>query len=102
MNYYNIFEYIVVALLIVTSFLLGKTVSQSEKLDIIESNYNNSLESFKMYYVDKYGVEFNYTNGVYGIAYGDFFTVWSRGRNITAVLDTCVHEYAHNNLGLRD
>lgn len=39
---------------------------------------------------------------VTGLAFGKYFCVWTEGRNITSVLDTCTHEYAHNNLRMKD
>ncbi len=37
-----------------------------------------------------------------GLAYGNYIVVWTKDRTITQTLETCTHEYAHNNLGLKD
>lgn len=45
-----------------------------------------------------------YTNDsiVRGLAYDDYFCVYSAGLTITEALQVCTHEYAHTNLGLDD
>lgn len=48
------------------------------------------------------GQIFDTNRKVLGLAYGPYFIVWTEGRNIEQVLETCTHEYAHNNLGLKD
>ena len=75
------------------------------------------LGSVSTYYVNKRQVEYNmmtvgmcindtspnnYTAKLYGAAFGDFIMVRTYGRTISDVLETCTHEYAHNNLGLKD
>lgn len=70
--------------------------------EIIEKKQQIAIDSFRMYYDEKYKANFNSKNGVYGLAFGEYIAVWTKNRNITAVLDTCTHEYAHNNLGLED
>lgn len=66
--------------------------------------YNTSLESFKMYYWSRYNKTFhhNASTMINGLAYGDYIVVWTKDRNIIDVLETCTHEYAHNNLEMKD
>lgn len=46
--------------------------------------------------------ELKNSEGFGGMAYGDYFCVWTKDQNITHTLEICTHEYAHNNLGLLD
>jgi uncharacterized protein YjaZ len=62
------------------------------------------VEHFKMYYTEKYGIEYNDSIGdvVDGLAFGDFILVWTKHKTIIDVLEICTHEYAHNNLDMKD
>lgn len=62
---------------------------------------NIRVDSMRMLYKEQYNLSYDPVP-VDGVAFGDFFAVWTRGRNITSVLEVCAHEYAHNNLGLID
>ena len=80
-------------LLLITSGALVYSVEKYQDLKI----------SFDMYYFDKYKTMLGLQKDGYfvlGLAFGDFITVYTRGRNIVDVLDTCTHEYAHNNLDM--
>lgn len=39
---------------------------------------------------------------IVGLAYGDYFMVWTKNRTIIDTIETCTHEYSHNNLRLDD
>lgn len=62
----------------------------------------DAQEQWDMYYEnDNWDKYYNATlTGVWGLAHGDYITVWTKDRTITQVLETCTHEYAHNNLNL--
>lgn len=49
------------------------------------------------------GLRESFKNGtVVGIAYEDYFCVWTKDRKILDTLETCTHEYAHTNFNLND
>lgn len=39
---------------------------------------------------------------VRGVAYQDYFCVYTKGLNVVEALQYCAHEYGHTNLGLKD
>ena len=57
------------------------------------------VEKFDLFYLDRNQQEFH-GGEVTGLAYGDFFAVWTKGRSIQEVMGTCLHEYAHNELDM--
>lgn len=115
---------ILVAILFLSAFTAGLvTYDYDNKLQIEKQKYdnlmdlcsnkisdlkfnlsvcNNARDQFKMYYEDKYNKPFEAIDGVKGLAYGDYIVVWTKDKTITEVLNTCTHEYAHNELGLKD
>jgi len=79
-----------------------QTYDENEILMGENARIKTKLSQFEMYYNEKYNAEFDHHNGVLGLAFGDYISVWTRGRDIMAVLETCTHEYAHNEFGLED
>ena len=57
------------------------------------------IEKFEMFYLDRNKQDFQ-GGEVTGLAYGDFFAVWSKGRSIQEVMGSCLHEYAHNEFNM--
>ena len=59
------------------------------------------LERYKLF-APEYSQEFEEGITIDGVAFynGSYLKVWTKGRTITQVLETCTHEYAHLNLDM--
>ena len=95
---YLILITIIIFVFILYTFSLISTLmverATNEKLE-------KRLQSFEMYYNEKYNTPFKYSNTtIEGLAFGDFIAVWTKNKTITEVLEICMHEYAHNNLDM--
>ena len=96
MSIVSIFQYL--SLSSDYNVLKDKSHAQQYDLDVL----NTKLESFEMYYYGKYGEKLELDYGVSGLAFPDkhIFCVYTKNRTITEVLQTSVHEYSHNELGM--
>jgi len=61
---------------------------------------DDHVQSMRMFSMQQYN--FSNVQPVDGLAFGDYFAVWTKNRTVSDVLETCAHEYAHNNLGMND
>lgn len=62
----------------------------------------DGVETWQLLALDKVQLGPTGKYKVLGRAYGDYFCVWTKDRTIADVLETCTHEYGHNNLELAD
>jgi len=100
-TFYLVIIILMILITIATGIYLDKTpLDCAAECPVTEE----MLDQYKMY-LDKEGrakASRMATNGLLGLAYGDYIVVWTRNRTILEVLETCTHEYAHNNLDLCD
>jgi len=84
---YKILFIIIIVLSISISYLL-----------MVNYNLKDNVNSFELYYLNTY--KHNFTNqGIWGLSIPEdkVFAVYTKGRTLSSVLTTCIHEYGHTN-----
>ena len=95
----------IILMKILFAIIIVLSVSVSYLL-MVNYNLKDNINSFELYYLDKYENNFykdKFTSsGVWGLAFPDknIFAVYTKGRTLSSVLTTCIHEYGHTNKGI--
>lgn len=90
------------AIILILILLISLSSSISYSLFLYNTNQiqKKQILQFQMYLNDKYDMGLKPNHQIVGLAFEDYIAVYTKGRTITEVLETCTHEYSHNNLDM--